>query len=89
MTGGTRVALDTNSVPEGLPANCTFGTKRVAARRIGKNKYECLSPPADEAGPVNLTISYGKDRSFISPPVEFLYYEKVHVTSLEPSCGPI
>lgn len=60
----------------------------MPAQYISKNQLKCISPPADQAGPVPLSVSYEGEHE-TSETMPFLYYETPVVYSTEPACGPV
>jgi hypothetical protein len=58
----------------------------VPGKYLSQSEIECISPPNDYAGFVPLSIAMELD--MYSPTVQFLYYDKPIIESIEPACGP-
>jgi hypothetical protein len=65
---------------------CKFGHKVVPARYKSNSEIVCSSPPVDEPGYVDLSISMyeGLDSSA----VDYLYYNTPQVSNILPVSGP-
>ena len=86
--GGTVVTVFGADFKENKNIKCNFGSKSVRGKFISKSQVKCVSPPADQPGPVPLSVSYAGEHE-TSGTLPFLYYESPVVTAMEPSCGPV
>ena len=86
MAGGTKVKVVGSNFSSNGNITCRFGENTVPAKRLSSSEVECISPPAAQAGEVELTVQLftGLD----SAAVPFLYYNDPEVQKVDPPCGP-
>eukprot|EP00164_Ancoracysta_twista_P002702 GFYU01003596.1.p1 GENE.GFYU01003596.1~~GFYU01003596.1.p1 ORF type:complete len:1677 (-),score=380.96 GFYU01003596.1:129-5090(-) len=97
LSGGT---ITTIMLPPGfaMQPNCTcqFGGHKAAAMSTTGQTVTCISPPLNgilPPGPVALTLNTSPganstDPSEIMLTVEFVFYDKITLTSIDPATGP-
>jgi hypothetical protein len=65
---------------------CRFGSKVVSGRFLSVNELICISPPVDNPGLVDLSVSLVEDN--FGSPIKYLYYSTPQIDNIEPKCGP-
>lgn len=85
-SGNNTVYIFGSNFNETVDIKCKFGSKVVPAKFIDSYKVSCEAPPADNPGPVDLSISFGDDN--FGNPIKYTYYAAAEVGSITPTCGP-
>lgn len=85
-TGNSTVTILGNNFNDTSNIKCKFGNKVVPGRYKDSNTIVCTSPPANNTGPVDLSVSMN-DENFGNP-IRYTYYALAEVYSIRPICGP-
>jgi hypothetical protein len=86
VSGGTRVIAVGSNFRDTKNATCKFNETVVPGKYLSSSEIECFAPYNEKPGFVPLSIAMELD--MYSPAVQFLYYEKPVIESIEPLCGP-
>lgn len=85
-SGNTLVTVTGSNFKDSKDITCKFGSKVVPGKFINVNEIQCVSPPVDNPGLVDLSVSLESDH--YGQPVKYLYYATPIVESISPICGP-
>ncbi len=86
MSGGTKVIAVGSNFRNTENVTCKFNETIVPGKYLSSSEIECYSPRVDFPGFVPLSVSLELD--MYSPAVQYLYYERPVIDSIEPMCGP-
>lgn len=86
VTGGTKVIAVGANFRDTKNITCKFNETVVPGNYLSASEIECVAPPNDQAGFVAFSIAM--ELEMYSPTVQYLYYEKPIVDTIEPLCGP-
>ena len=84
--GGTKVLVSGSNFNDTGQIRCSFGGHETDGKFISVSEVECISPPTDKPGYVDLALSLKKD--LWSTPLKYLYYDIPKILNIEPTCGP-
>lgn len=85
-SGNTTIIVMGNNFNNSANIKCKFGSKVVNGKYLDENKIQCVSPPADNPGPVDLSVSLGEDNFGNS--IRYTYFALAEVYAISPICGP-
>lgn len=86
VKGGTKLKVIGSNFLDTGEIKCDFMWDQVPGTYISDSEIECVSPPADKAGYVNMRIALRKN--LWSSPIKYLYYDAPQIVSAGPTCGP-
>ena len=84
--GNTSVIVNGNNFNNTSNIKCKFGSKVVPGTFLSTYNVSCLTPFADNPGPVDLSISLGDDN--FGNAIRYTYYAIAQIGSISPTCGP-
>lgn len=88
VAGGTVVKITGSNFENTGFVMCRFGAIYVKGSYISENELQCVSPPVEKPGYVNLYVAIRPDEFSSGVNTQYLYYDTPLIEGLEPYCGP-
>ena len=86
VRGGTKVLVSGTNFQNTGQIRCSFAGIETPGKFISVSEVECISPPADKPGYVDLRLAFVEN--MWSTPLKYLYYDIPKILNIEPTCGP-